>query len=117
MTDEFGPWIEHDGRRMPVPAGTVVEAECENVTGMIVRVTKVAGSTAGFSWNWRNFGVRTAWRALRYRLMREVWPEFDDWNERAAIMEYDGGMDRAEAEAAAYDDVMREDGHAHLRAA
>jgi hypothetical protein len=56
-------------------------------------------------------------RENKPRLMREVWPEFDDWNERAAIMEYDGGMDRAEAEAAAYDDVMREDGHAQLHAA
>lgn len=40
-------------------------------------------------------------------LMREVWPEFDDWNERAAIREYCGGMSRAEAEAAAYGDVTK----------
>lgn len=40
-------------------------------------------------------------------LMREIWPEFDDWEERAAIREFDGGLSRAEAEAAAYDDVMR----------
>lgn len=33
---------------------------------------------------------------------REVWPAYDDWHERAAIMEYDGGMMRADAEAAAY---------------
>jgi len=51
------------------------------------------------------------------RLMREVWPEFDEWEERAAIREFDGGMDRAEAEAAAYDDVMREGGYAQLHAA
>jgi len=29
------------------------------------------------------------------------------WEERAAIMEFDGGMDREEAEAAAYADVRR----------
>lgn len=34
---------------------------------------------------------------------REVWPEFDRWEERAAIMEFDGGMRRDEAEAAAYE--------------
>lgn len=36
---------------------------------------------------------------------REVWPEFDRWEERAAIREFDGGMTREEAEAAAYEDV------------
>lgn len=49
-----------------------------------------------------------AWIAERRdELMREVWPEFDDWNERAAIREYCGGMTRAEAEAAAYGDVTK----------
>lgn len=43
----------------------------------------------------------------RAELMREVWQEFDDWNERAAIREYCGGMSRAEAEAAAYGDVTK----------
>ena len=33
---------------------------------------------------------------------REVWPNFDAWEERAAIMEFEGGMTRAEAELAAY---------------
>jgi hypothetical protein len=36
---------------------------------------------------------------------REVWPDFDWWEERAAIREFDGGMTREEAEAAAYRDV------------
>lgn len=40
--------------------------------------------------------------AHRDDLMAEVWPEHDDWAERAAIMEYDGGLSRVEAEAAAY---------------
>lgn len=39
-------------------------------------------------------------------LMREVWPEYDDFEERAAIMEFEGGMARPEAEAAAYRRVM-----------
>ena len=49
----------------------------------------------------------TAWVKDRWRgLCREVWPEFDDWEERAAIMEFDGGLSRADAEAAAYRRVM-----------
>lgn len=36
---------------------------------------------------------------------REVWPLYDDWQERAAIMEFDGGMSRQDAERAAYDCV------------
>ena len=31
----------------------------------------------------------------------EVWPAYADWQERAAIMEFDGGLSRAEAEQAA----------------
>ena len=41
-------------------------------------------------------------RERKADLLREVWPEHDDWDERAAIMEFDGGLSRAEAEAAAY---------------
>lgn len=37
----------------------------------------------------------------------EVWPEYDDWVERAAIMEFEAGMTRPEAEAAAYAQVMQ----------
>lgn len=48
-----------------------------------------------------------AWvQANKANLMREVWPEYDDFEERAAIMEFDGGMTRPEAEAAAYRRVM-----------
>jgi len=44
--------------------------------------------------------------AGRWRMAcREVWPILDLWEERAAIREFDGGMSRAEAEAAAYAEV------------
>lgn len=47
-----------------------------------------------------------AWvRAHRDDLMREVWPAYDDWQERAAVMEYDAEMTREGAEAAAHADV------------
>ena len=39
-------------------------------------------------------------------LMREVWPEFDDFEERAAIREFDGGQTRDQAEVAAYEEIM-----------
>jgi hypothetical protein len=32
----------------------------------------------------------------------EVWPRYPEWQERAAIMEFDGGLSREEAERAAY---------------
>ncbi len=32
----------------------------------------------------------------------EVWPAYPEWQERAAIMEFDGGFPRAEAELLAY---------------
>lgn len=40
-------------------------------------------------------------------LRREVWPEADAWEERAAIREHDGGQHRPAAERAAYEDVAR----------
>lgn len=46
-------------------------------------------------------------RGRKDALTQEVWPEHDAWAERAAIMEFDGGMTRADAEAAAYRSVMR----------
>lgn len=33
----------------------------------------------------------------------DVWPAYADWQERAAIMEFDGGLSRQEAERAAYE--------------
>ena len=52
-------------------------------------------------------GDQVAWIARnKSALMQEVWPEYDDFEERAAIREFDGGMNRVDAEAAAYRDVM-----------
>lgn len=46
-------------------------------------------------------------RSRKGTLCAEVWPEFEAFEERAAIMEYDGGLPRAEAEALAYRGVMQ----------
>lgn len=42
----------------------------------------------------------------RMALHREVWPLVDDWHERAAIREFDGGQCRDDAERDAYGEVM-----------
>lgn len=42
-------------------------------------------------------------------LKREVWPAFDDFEERAAVREFDGGLSREEAEAAAYREMSYAD--------
>ncbi|MBK8909166.1 MAG: hypothetical protein IPM60_15155 [Rhodospirillales bacterium] len=42
--------------------------------------------------------LRANWR----RVVAEVWPEHDAFEERAAIREYAGGQPRAEAERDAY---------------
>lgn len=41
------------------------------------------------------------------RLFSEIWPEFDSWIERAALLEFDHGYPRDEAERLAYDRVMK----------
>jgi len=47
-----------------------------------------------------------AWlRDNRERLLAETVPSYDQWSERAAILEYDAGIPRAEAEARAWAEV------------
>lgn len=47
-----------------------------------------------------------AWLKKRWPdVCREAWESLDAWEERAAIMEFDAGRPRAEAEAAAYEDI------------
>lgn len=66
--------------------------------------------------------VRTGWRLSLRRgrltpeamewiaqnrdaLMREMWPDYDAWEERAAIREFCGGADREAANDAAYAEI------------
>lgn len=46
--------------------------------------------------------LRENWRTV----CAEVWPEFHDWEERAAIREFDAGQNRADAERDAYQEVI-----------
>lgn len=43
---------------------------------------------------------------VRAAIHREIWPEVDDWHERAGIREFDGGQNRADAERDAYQEVI-----------
>lgn len=45
-------------------------------------------------------------RGRKREIMREIWPQFDCWEERAAIREFDGGQPRDEAEREAYREIM-----------
>lgn len=55
-------------------------------------------------------------RANHTDLMREVWLDYDDWDERAAIMQEGNGWTREQAEAAAYECIAG-GGNAQLLAA
>ena len=47
-----------------------------------------------------------AWvKSNMQQVRREVWPEYDEWEERAAIREYDGGQSRQDAEHDAYKEL------------
>lgn len=68
LRDEFGPWVEHDGSGRPVPAGTVLQAKCECVTGRVVCI--IGTANRGAIWDWSCYGVKTAWRVLAYRIRK-----------------------------------------------
>lgn len=75
---------------------------------ILARIRAHGGDVVRDGWAFRLMPGRLdakaiAWvRANMDAVKREVWPEYDDFEERAAIMEYDGGLPRPEAEAAAY---------------
>lgn len=82
------------------------------MTAIIDRIRANGGEVIRDKWNITLRKGRLTPEALawvkdhRADLMREVWPKFDDFEERAAIREFDGGMKRVDAEAAAYAEVM-----------
>lgn len=91
MKDEWGPWIEHDGKPCPC-LGEWVRCEMETNPGKFVVLEARAGSMGAWSWDWKWWGKfppgereRTA-RVLRYRIrkprglviLREVAREVED---------------------------------------
>ena len=82
------------------------------MTPILDRIRAHGGEVIRAGWNIRLRPGRLSPEALEWlrgrkdALMQEVWPEFDAWIERAAIIEIDGGASREEAERIAYDEVM-----------
>ena len=77
MAEEWGPWVEHDGKGCPLEKGTLGEACLRN--GKIVVFRALCGSViggpndpiAGCAWEWGNKPIR--WRfyeVIRYRVRK-----------------------------------------------
>ena len=70
---DWGPWVEHDGKGCPVAAGQIVEAELEGWPNRVFRYTYVhlQGGQAR-NWDWSHWLVTdeagyVVCRILRYR--------------------------------------------------
>lgn len=67
--EEWGPWIEHDGKSCPVRIGEYVKVELKwkqlshTFEGVIRRHYPDGGD-----WNWRNYP--NCWKVLRYRVKK-----------------------------------------------
>lgn len=82
------------------------------MTPILDRIRSKGGQVTRKEWNivirrGRLDDGAMAWiKSNRQALMLEVWPEYDAFEERAAIREYCGGQDRQSAERDAYREVM-----------
>jgi hypothetical protein len=65
--DEWGPWIEHDGRGCPVPNGTIVQV-FEQCAALGLIGPNVGVSMSGNSWIWQNFPEFT--KVICYRVRK-----------------------------------------------
>jgi hypothetical protein len=75
MSEDWGPWIEHDGSGCPVPVGTVVH----RVFDQVCKLGPAAGrdwdigpvdEREASSWNWTRARLVGAVRIIRYRVRR-----------------------------------------------
>lgn len=62
----WGPWIRHNGRGCPLPAGTLVEVVCEDCFGFAMRLVDRVSGDSDSSWDWRNHPRLK--RITRYRV-------------------------------------------------
>lgn len=79
MAEEWGPWIDHDGRGCPLAVGVAVIIRHENAAGKISTYpARVCRDVDHPDWDHRNFRRLVAWRGmegvagrvLAYRLRR-----------------------------------------------
>lgn len=73
---EWGPWVEHDGKGCPLPVGTQFGAYDEDSAGTVEYFEATALARGGFSWDWQwskkpvpGIG-NLATRIIRYRIRR-----------------------------------------------
>ena len=52
MTEEWGPWVEHDGKGCPC-FGEYVNGIYEDWQGREMEFFGIAGSKGAFSWDWK----------------------------------------------------------------
>lgn len=78
------------------------------MTPILSRIRAHGGEVVRQDWRFSLRRGRLTEDAIRWVRSRwaevclEMWPAFDIWSERAAIMEFCGGMSREDAERAAY---------------
>lgn len=78
---------------------------------ILARIRANGGDVIRTEWRFRLQPGRLTVEALAWLRARwwmacaEAWPLWGEWAERAAIMEHDGGLPRAEAERLAYQEV------------
>lgn len=65
--EEWGPWIEHDGKGCPC-LGMWVHCVFMMRSGDTSELQGIAGALGGRSWDWKNKGF--AARIIRYRIRR-----------------------------------------------
>ncbi|WP_243612946.1 hypothetical protein [Shimia aestuarii] len=74
--EEWGPWIEHDGRGIPVPVGTVVNVLGSHGSDImdIIRDTNAdipSGATTAWHWSfWPAIYLRKYEHVTRYRIRK-----------------------------------------------
>lgn len=61
----WGPWVIHDGKGCPLPAGVIVEVVSEDGFGFAKREVAVVQGGSYSSWNWQHYPELK--RIIRYR--------------------------------------------------
>jgi hypothetical protein len=65
MSDEWGPWIDHDGNGYPVQAGTLVQAI--NRVGSIYSARVMHQNPSFNAWDWSSCPNWPSFHVMRYR--------------------------------------------------
>lgn len=80
MAEEWGPWIDHDGKGLPDSVrGRFCRMICECAPGDLEDCVGIAGSDSGYSWCWYFWGKPhpkdhrfLVARVVRYRIRRPL---------------------------------------------